>query len=94
MPFTKGDPNINRNGRPKRKTLTELIHAKLDDDPKQWEKIVAMVIEKLLKDKNDQVLKTFWEYTDGKPMQRSEITGKDGEELKGLIIVKDGSSTK
>lgn len=68
-PGVSGNPA----GRPKRKTLTELIHAKLDDTPEAWEAIVSLVVQKLIKDKDNQILKTFWEYTDGKPKQTIEL---------------------
>jgi hypothetical protein len=68
QPGQSGNPN----GRPKRKTLTELIHAKLDDTPDAWNTIVDLVVEKIKTDKD--VLKIFWEYTDGKPQQKTDIT--------------------
>jgi hypothetical protein len=68
--------NINREGRPKRKTLTELIHAKLDDTPDAWEAVIRVVLEKLIKEKDPQILKTFWQYTDGMPNQKIDMTGK------------------
>lgn len=63
-------------GRPKRKTLTELIHAKLDDTPDAWEAVIRVVLEKLIKEKDPQILKTFWQYTDGMPNQKIDMTGK------------------
>lgn len=56
-------------GRPKRKTLTELIHAKLDENPENWDKLAKLVIDQILKMKNKDILKTFWNYTDGMPKQ-------------------------
>ena len=73
-------------GRPKRKTLTELIHAKMDDTPEAWEAVVATVIHKMVKDKDNHIIKAFWEYTDGKPLQRQELTGKDGKDLPTPIL--------
>lgn len=67
--------NINRGGRPKRKTLTELIHMKLDDTPDAWEAVIRVVLEKLIKEKDPQILKTFWQYTDGMPQQKTELSG-------------------
>mgnify|MGYP003420984007 CR=1 FL=1 len=65
---------INKEGRPKRKTLTELIHAKLDATEGGWEAIVKTAIQKALTDK--EVLKTLWQYTDGMPKQSLDIDGK------------------
>ena len=50
----------NPNGRPKRATLAELIHAELDNTPNAWKGIVGVVLEKLLKDiqKMDGILLT------------------------------------
>jgi len=64
-PGVSGNPA----GRPKRKTLTELIHAKLDDTPGAWDAIVNTVIQKVIKDKEKEIIKTFWQYTDGMPKQ-------------------------
>ena len=74
-PFPKGVSG-NPAGRPKRKTLTELIHAKLDETPGAWDAIVGTVIQKILKDKEKEVIKTFWQYTDGMPKQSLDIDGK------------------
>lgn len=76
--FNKHPENINREGRPKRKTLTELIHAKLDDTPDAWEAVIRVVLEKLIKEKDPQILKTFWQYTDGMPQQKVEMTAVMG----------------
>lgn len=74
---TFGPGNIaNPNGRPKRKTLTELIHAKLDDTPDAWEAVIRVVLEKLIKEKDPQILKTFWQYTDGMPQQKIDLAAK------------------
>lgn len=67
-PGVSGNPA----GRPKRKTLTELIHAKLDDTPEAWNAVVGIVLEKILKEKDKDVLKALWQYTDGMPKQSVE----------------------
>lgn len=66
-------------GRPKRKTLTELIHAKLDNTPEGWDKLVALVLTEMFNSKNKDLIKTLWQYTDGMPTQKTEITGAEGE---------------
>ena len=68
---TKFKPGVSGNpaGRPKRKTLTELIHAKLDDTPEAWNAVVGIVLEKILKEKDKDVLRALWQYTDGMPKQ-------------------------
>lgn len=73
---------LNPAGRPKRKTLTELIHAKLDETPGAWDAIVGTVIQKILKDKEKEVIKTFWQYTDGMPKQAVSLSGDEDNPLK------------
>lgn len=75
MVFVKGDPNINRAGRPKRKTLTELIHAKLDspDSPLTWDQLVMILLE-MVKRKDKDMIKTLWQFTDGMPKQSTDVT--------------------
>jgi len=60
-------------GRPKRKTLTELIHAKLDELPDGWNSLVNILMEKVFKEKDKEIMKLIWEYTDGKPKQSVEV---------------------
>lgn len=69
-------------GRPKRKTITELIHEKLDkgDGDLNWEQLVTIFLS-MAKRKDKDILKELWHYTDGMPTQRNELTGKDGEAL-------------
>lgn len=71
---------LNPNGRPKRKTLTELIHDKLDQTPNGWEDLVNIILT-LASRKDKDILKELWHYTDGMPTQRNELTGKDGKDL-------------
>ena len=87
--FVKGVSG-NPNGRPKRKTLTELIHEKLDQDPNGWNELVEVII-KLAKGRDRDILKELWHYTDGMPKQIQKVD----LEVSGdpLIIVKDGDKT-
>lgn len=80
QPGQSGNPA----GRPKRKTLTELIHAKLDNTPGGWEAIVNEAIRKALKDK--EVLRTLWQYTDGMPRQSIGIDNNGGGPLEIKIV--------
>lgn len=82
--FPKGISG-NPKGRPRRKTLTELIHAKLDET-NGWDAIVAKVIE-LSVAGNRHVLKQLWDHTDGMPKQKVEHTGEDGEPIKHVIVL-------
>lgn len=79
----------NPNGRPKRKTLTELLHDKLDNTPEGWNDLVDVIIS-LAKRKDKEIIKEIWKYTDGMPQQRTDLTSK-GEQIEGLVIVRDKS---
>jgi len=81
QPGQSGNPK----GRPKRKTLTEMIHAKLDEDD-NWQEVVAVVLEKVLKDKDKEILKSFWDHTDGKAKQAIDHTTK-GEKINPTFTV-------
>ena len=83
VPGVSGNPN----GRPKRKTLTELIHEKLDKTPNGWEDLVDILLT-MAKRKDKDILKELWHYTDGMPTQRNELTGKDGKPIIPLVIEK------
>ena len=74
--FHTNPERINRNGRPKRKTLTELIHEKLDNTPDGWDKLVALVLTEVFKGKNKDLVKELWHYTDGMPKQKTEHSGQ------------------
>lgn len=63
-------------GRPKRKTLTELIHKKLDETPDGWNKLVALVLTEIFTNKNKDVMKELWHYTDGMPKEKHEHSGQ------------------
>jgi hypothetical protein len=89
-PGVSGNPA----GRPKRKTLTELIHAKLDDTPDGWEKLVTLVLYKLFTEKDKEVLKELWHYTDGMPTQKQQIEGAGGEAIKIQILAGNGHIPK
>jgi hypothetical protein len=50
----------NPNGRPKRKTLTELLHEKLDSTPEGWNEVAAIIL-KLIEEKDRDIIKEFWQ---------------------------------
>lgn len=90
-PFPKGVSG-NPAGRPKRKTLTELIHAKLDSSPDDWQKIVELVVTKIIKEGDKEVLKTFWQYTDGMPKQAVDLTSKGEQVFSGANYIGESDS--
>jgi hypothetical protein len=72
-PFPKGVSG-NPAGRPKRKTLTELIHEKLDKTPDGWDNLVKLVLVQVFNKRDKEILKELWHYTDGMPKQSTDLT--------------------
>jgi hypothetical protein len=77
-------------GRPKRKTITELIHEKLDSGTADltWDQLITIFIS-MAKRKDRDILKELWHYTDGMPKQKTELSTLDGEPL---VVIKNGST--
>lgn len=69
--FVKGDPRINRGGRPKKPENTDLMGAKA------WEKACAMLEDPDLRsDLRFQVIKFIYESAYGKPQQALDVTAE------------------
>jgi hypothetical protein len=87
MPFTKNDPNINREGRPvgARSFTTKVKEAlaKIADgkDYTYEEAFIKAILKKGIVDQDTGMMKTIWEQLDGKPLTR--IGGADG----GSVII-------
>ena len=82
MPFTTGDPSINREGRPKGSgiSITTEIKNKLKDIPDNQKKsYLELLIDRIMKqaiaDGDQQMIKQIWNYVDGMPKQSIEHTG-------------------
>lgn len=76
MPFTKGDPNINRNGRPRKENcVTDILKQKLPPD-----KLAELLTEQALKG-NNSIIQHIYDRYEGKVPDKHEITGDDGGEL-------------
>jgi hypothetical protein len=76
MPFVKGDPRINRNGRPKKaQALAEYFrgHPKCED-------IKQMIIDRAALGE-ELFVKMFMEYGFGKPVSSIELSGPDGDPI-------------
>lgn len=103
--FTKGDPRINRRGRPEtfdaaQRLAQQIAHetAKRGDGSKVIiEGHVATVMEMIFRQwassKNPQLQRAFVEYAFGKPPERSEITGADGGAVV-LRVIYDNKDSK
>jgi hypothetical protein len=97
-PFAKGDPRINRKGRPKtfdalRQLAQQIAHepAKKGDIPIEIDGHIVTVTEAIMRtwaqSKDPRLVQAFIAYAYGKPPDKTEVTGKDGGplELKGNI---------
>lgn len=97
---------INRNGRPKRKTITELLYEKLEEplpnnpDKKHFDIFIQQLVIYLFgrKDKSGNVVekpdkeifKTAWNYLDGMPKQKHEVSGEDGSPIQFAVVAGTG----
>lgn len=96
MPFTKGDPNINRNGRPKGSlSITAEIKKKLEEIPEGEEKtnleqLIDIIINRAVKEGDDKMVDRLWKFVDGLPKQ--SIDAK--VDLPGTLIQLIGGVTE
>jgi hypothetical protein len=77
-PFTKGDPRINRKGRPKKGTaLTDILNYKLDQktgDGKFRREVVAEKLIELAEGGDVAAIKYIMDRVDGRPTESIELT--------------------
>ena len=67
----------NPNGRPKRKTITEMIHEKLDTDINfGWPQLIEVIIS-MASSHDKDIIKEIWHYTEGMPKQTNEIIAEN-----------------
>ena len=83
MPFTKNDPNINREGRPLGSfSLVTLLKNKLQEIPEGMEKesyahlLVKKAIKKAVGDGDINMIKDMFNRVDGMPTQPLEHSGQ------------------
>lgn len=76
MPFVKGDPRINREGRPKGKTIKEMVREWLEEHPDDMEAFVKHFVKK-----NKELA---WQMLEGRPPQ--DITS-GGEKINPIPII-------
>lgn len=77
--FGDNPENINRNGRPKGLSITEMVKEALEEiEPKTgkpWKDlIVKRILIKAVNDGDQQMIKAVWQYIDGMPKQSTDIT--------------------
>lgn len=81
---------LNPNGRPKKgMTLTDIAKEILEEElPSGVTRKEALMrkIATLAYDGNETMIKMIWNYVDGMPTQRNEVTGADGKELVIKVI--------
>lgn len=71
MPFVKGDPNINKEGRPKGSiSIKDKIRQHLKENPDQFKELINFYME------NEQPImrKLLWEMLEGKPKESLDAT--------------------
>lgn len=95
MPFKKGDPKINRDGRPKGAgiSITTAIKKELERVPEgkkasYLELLVKQILRKGIVEGDSQTIKQIWNYIDGMPTQKVENIN-DSELEQTLEILKD-----
>lgn len=82
--FTKNDPRINRNGRPKKENcVTDLLKQKLPPDE------FAEIVAKEARSGNDSIIRHVYDRYEGKVPDKHEITGEDGEDIKIEVVIED-----
>ena len=85
MPFTPGDPNINRNGRPKgaanriNAELKEAFALLLENNLEEYERWLERVAEQDPAKALDLALRISERFLPA--LQRTEVTGADGKDL-------------
>lgn len=74
---------LNPNGRPKKGlTLTDIAREILEEelpDGKTRKEVLMRKIATLAYEGNETMIKLIWNYIDGMPTQRQEVTGADGQ---------------
>jgi len=88
-PFVKGDPRINREGRPPGSfSITEIIKKKLQELPKGERtktyvvQLVEKILDKAIKDGDQPTQKMIWNYIDGLPKGTLDLTNR-------LVVTKE-----
>ena len=85
-PFVKGDPRINRKGRPKsfdalRELAQSIAHERITDVNGHGATVAEMILRKWASSNNPQLQRAFIEVAYGKVPDKVELTGADNQPL-------------
>ena len=88
VPFTKDDPRINRDGRPKGSgiSITTEIKKKLAEIPEgqkatYLQLLISRIMKQAIQDGDQQMIKQIWNYVDGLPVAKTILAGDEQEPL-------------
>ncbi len=85
--------NANPNGRPpKELAISDTIRAMMNEKPEIKRALSTKLIEMALKG-DLAAIREVMDRIEGKPVQRTEVGGVDGESLQPLVIIKNGSTS-
>jgi hypothetical protein len=89
LTFKPGQSGNPKGRRPKEREIeyTKIIQSKCT--PGQWEKIVAKAVEQAIRG-DEKARKWLSDNLIGLPVQKQEITGKDGNSIKVRLTGNDG----
>jgi hypothetical protein len=99
--FNKHPENINRNGRPKGLSITEMVRNTLNEVPEEQKETYAVlfvkrILHKAIVEGDVQMQKAIWAYMDGLPKETVEHSGQihlTYEQALELLEEKDDTGT-
>ena len=82
-PGQSGNPN----GRPKKgHSITGIIRTMMTEKPEIKRALGATIIKAAVEDKDMTAIRLIWNYLDGLPIAKQELSGKDGAPL-GVVVL-------
>lgn len=98
-PFKKGDPRINREGRPKGSgiSITTEIKKKLAEIPDgqkatYLELLINRIFKQAIQDGDQQMIKNIWNYVDGLPEVKGQIDSNVIVRIDQELQLQDGNT--